>query len=175
MRRWGRRVTPTSEERINTELDPSIYDSGALLGPVVKLSLTMMSLRTVTSALTICVTHHRCAQLLKNGHKCQQASAIRLFLLLYYCVYVCVCVYTSSERVWRRLQCSQILCLSCVQYCCNLRNPCDLSAHRDNAASQKQRIWRVALWLTAADLLYWSSVGEETRYFVQSSPHALTY
>lgn len=60
LKQRGHSVTSTSEECINTELDLSIYDSVRLLGPVVNLSLTMKSLRTLTSAFTICVMHHHC-------------------------------------------------------------------------------------------------------------------
>lgn len=57
LKQGGHGVTSTSEECINAELDLSIYDSVRLLDPVVKLSLTMKLLRTMTSAFTICVMH----------------------------------------------------------------------------------------------------------------------
>lgn len=67
LKQRGHSVTSTSEEYINTEPDLSIYDwlsafqtSVRLLHSVVKPPLTMKSLRTVTSAFTICVMHHCC-------------------------------------------------------------------------------------------------------------------
>lgn len=66
-KRGGVSVTSTSEEHINAQPDLPIYallgafqTSAVLLYPVVELSWAVKSLRTVTSAFTICVMHHRC-------------------------------------------------------------------------------------------------------------------